>query len=85
MLEAASGKRLGDFLQERVFKPLKMNDTAFHVPEAKANRLAGAFEKDPVNGSPFRLIDVSKQPANDPEVLALSRRLLTTCALPRCC
>jgi CubicO group peptidase (beta-lactamase class C family) len=65
VVEAASGKRLGDFLQERVFKPLKMNDTAFHVPEAKANRLAGAFEKDPVNGAPFRLIDVSKQPAND--------------------
>jgi CubicO group peptidase (beta-lactamase class C family) len=65
VVEVASGKRLGDFLAERVFRPLKMNDTAFYVPEDKANRLANAFDKDPVNGTPFRLIDVSKQPAND--------------------
>jgi CubicO group peptidase (beta-lactamase class C family) len=65
VVEAASGKRLGDFLQERVFKPLKMNDTAFHVPADKMSRLANAFDKDPVNGTPFRLIDVSKEPGND--------------------
>ena len=29
VVEAASGKRLADFLDERVFKPLKMRDTAF--------------------------------------------------------
>lgn len=64
-MEAASGQRLGDFLSERVFKPLSMIDTAFHVPEGKAARIAGSYEKDPVNGTPFRLIDVSKPPAND--------------------
>ena len=64
-MEAAAGKRLGDFLDERVFRPLKMTDTAFSVPAGKANRLAAPFDKDPVAGTPFRLIDVSKQPAND--------------------
>jgi len=29
VIEAASGKRLADFLDERLFKPLKMNDTNF--------------------------------------------------------
>ena len=65
VVEAASGQRLGDFLSERVFKPLSMIETAFHVPEGKAARIAGSYENDPVNGTPFRLIDVSKPPAND--------------------
>src|SRR4029079_3379323 len=30
--ERAAGKRLGDVLQERIFEPLGMRDTAFHVP-----------------------------------------------------
>lgn len=65
VIEVASGKRLGDFMAERIFRPLKMNDTAFFVPEAKMSRLAALFDKDPVTGNPFRLIDVSKQPGND--------------------
>jgi CubicO group peptidase (beta-lactamase class C family) len=65
VVEAASGKKLGVFLAERVFRPLRMEDTAFFVPDAKKNRLAHAFDKDPVSGNPFRLIDVSKEPGND--------------------
>ena len=65
VVEAVSGKRLGDFMEERVFKPVRMSDTAFHVSSDKMNRLAGSFDKDPAGPLPFRLIDVSKQPAND--------------------
>ncbi len=65
VIEAASGKRLGDFMAERLFKPLRMNDTAFFVPEAKMGRLAASFDKDPVTGNAFKLIDVSKPPGND--------------------
>ncbi len=65
VIEAASGKRLGDFMAERIFKPLGMNDTAFHVPEAKMGRLAHSFDKDPATGTPFKLIDVSRPPGND--------------------
>jgi CubicO group peptidase (beta-lactamase class C family) len=65
VVEAASGKRLGDFLGERLFKPLGMNDTAFWVPEAKLGRLAEPFEKDPLAGTAIRLIDVAKPPGND--------------------
>jgi CubicO group peptidase (beta-lactamase class C family) len=38
VVEAASGKRLGEFLDERLFKPLKMTDTAFWVPVGKMAR-----------------------------------------------
>lgn len=65
VIEKASGKRLGAFLQERVFQPLQMTDTAFDVPPGKMARLAASFDKDPANGAPFRLIDVSKPPGND--------------------
>jgi CubicO group peptidase (beta-lactamase class C family) len=65
VVEAASRQRLGVLLSERLFKPLRMTETAFSVPEAKLGRLAEAFDKDPVAGAPIRLIDVSRPPAND--------------------
>jgi CubicO group peptidase (beta-lactamase class C family) len=65
VVEAVSGKRLDDFMQERLFKPLKMADTAFHVPAAKMSRLAEPFPKDPATGAINKLIDVSKVPGND--------------------
>jgi len=65
VVEAASGKRLSDFLQERIFRPLGMMDTAFHVPPEKIARLAEPFPKDPATGSANRLLDVSKIPGND--------------------
>jgi CubicO group peptidase (beta-lactamase class C family) len=43
IVEKLSGQRFGDFLQERIFKPLKMTDTAFYVPREKANRLAAVY------------------------------------------
>ena len=65
VVEAASKKRLVDFMAERIFQPLGMNDTAFYVPAAKLPRLAEPFEKDVVSGAPIRLIDASKLPGND--------------------
>ena len=65
VVEAVSGKRLGDFLQERLFAPLKMVDSGFFVPAAKAARLAEPFAKDPATGVDNKLIDVSLQPGND--------------------
>jgi CubicO group peptidase (beta-lactamase class C family) len=65
VVEAASGKRLGDFLDERLFKPLRMKDTAFWVPQEKLARLAEPLEKDRFSGNPNKLIDVSSLPKND--------------------
>jgi len=40
LVEKLSGQTFPEFLQQHVFGPLKMVDTAFYVPEAKMNRLA---------------------------------------------
>jgi CubicO group peptidase (beta-lactamase class C family) len=65
VVETASGKRLADFLDERLFKPLKMSDSGFWVPKDKLGRLAAPLAVDPASGAPNRLIDVSAPPGND--------------------
>jgi CubicO group peptidase (beta-lactamase class C family) len=40
IIEAITGQSLADFMQEHIFGPLKMVDTAFWVPPEKAGRLA---------------------------------------------
>ena len=64
-VEAASGQRLSVFLQERLFKPLKMADTSFFVPAEKLERLARPLQVDPATGQENKLIDVSSEPKND--------------------
>lgn len=43
LIEVISGQPLGQFLQERLFAPLGMHDTAFGVPTAKRGRLAAMY------------------------------------------
>jgi CubicO group peptidase (beta-lactamase class C family) len=65
VVEAASGKRLSDFLDERLFKPLRMVDTAFSLPAGKSARLAQPLAVDLASNQPIKVIDVSAQPKND--------------------
>ena len=51
-VEAVTKKRLGEFLQERLFTPLGMVDTGFVVPAAKAARIAKPLPVDPDTGRP---------------------------------
>lgn len=46
LISRVAGQSLGDFLRERIFAPLGMKDTAFHVPEAKRERLVTAYTRD---------------------------------------
>ena len=62
LIEVLSGETLGAFLQSRVFGPLGMVDTAFHVPQAKHARLAEAFAKDPESGGTVQLLEVRTAP-----------------------
>lgn len=65
VVEKVSGERLSDFLDERVFKPLKMVDTGFFIPKSNIDRLAQPLSTDPATGAPVKLHDVSTLPAND--------------------
>jgi CubicO group peptidase (beta-lactamase class C family) len=49
-IEAVTKKRLGEFLQERLFTPLGMTDTGFMVPAPKAARIAKPLPVDPDTG-----------------------------------
>ena len=40
LVEVLSGQKFGEFLEERIFTPLKMEDTAFYVPEEKLSRFS---------------------------------------------
>ncbi len=42
-----SGVPFDEFLRQRIFQPLGMTDTAFHVPEDKAGRLAECYLQSP--------------------------------------
>src|SRR3712207_7265532 len=43
LIARAAGASLGQFLAERIFAPLGMTDTAFHVPVDKLDRLPTAY------------------------------------------
>ena len=43
VVEVVSGKSLEEFLRERIFQPLKMNDTCFVLPKEKHSRLCDAL------------------------------------------
>lgn len=62
LVEVLSGLSLGQFLQQRLFAPLGMTDTAFHVPVPQQSRLAEAFAKDPETGAGVQLVNVKNAP-----------------------
>ena len=43
LVEIFSGMSLADFFQQRIFKPLGMEDSYFYLPPAKANRLVELY------------------------------------------
>ncbi len=46
LVEVLSGVSFDQFLQERIFKPLGMDDTAFYIPQEKVDRLAAMYHID---------------------------------------
>ena len=74
IIERLSGKSLGAFLDERIFKPLKMTDTAFQANGGREGRLAQVYQGDPaskklvpatVSGSGNPLPDFTKPPSRE--------------------
>lgn len=46
LVEAMSGATLEDYFQERILRPLAMQDTSYIFPEAKFDRLVGAYQRE---------------------------------------
>jgi len=47
VIERITGQTLGQFFDERIFRPLKMADTGFQVPADKARRLSAIYNTVP--------------------------------------
>jgi len=47
LIEKLSGRPLAQFMEERIFKPLQMSDTAFFVPREKRARFATLYSGGP--------------------------------------
>jgi CubicO group peptidase (beta-lactamase class C family) len=61
LVEVASGMSFRDFLRQRIFDPLGMNDTDFYVPDEKLPRFAANYMPTP--DGKMRLMD---DPQNSP-------------------
>ncbi len=48
LVEVISGMTLNDFFKSKIFDPLGMKDTYFHVPASKALRLVNLYKEDSV-------------------------------------
>jgi len=59
VVEVISGMTLGQFLEARIFRPLRMSDSGFWVATDKQGRIAEALPTDPDTGKPVKLLDVT--------------------------
>ncbi|MFZ4110959.1 MAG: serine hydrolase domain-containing protein [Polymorphobacter sp.] len=50
LVEVVSGQKFEDFLIDRLFKPLGMVDTGFHVRDGQGHRLAGCYQPSRTGG-----------------------------------
>ncbi len=80
IIERLTGQTLAAFMAERIFEPLGMADTAFHIPPEKKHRLATLYYK---NGEgPLTAIPNPFRPDHDsPPKLALGGGGLISTAL----
>jgi len=62
LVEVTSGMPLDQFFKQRLFVPLGMNDTYFHLPEAKRNRLVSVYTEDDATNKLSKWIDNSTFP-----------------------
>jgi len=62
IVEKLTGQKFGEFLQQRIFTPLKMTDTAFSVPADKSNRLAAVYAGNAKTGKLEEVRDLFGMP-----------------------
>jgi CubicO group peptidase (beta-lactamase class C family) len=60
LVEKVSGMSFGEFLRTRLFEPLGMHDTAFHVPADKTERFTCCYQPEGA-GSDLKLQDDARE------------------------
>lgn len=78
LVEVISGERFDRYLENHLFQPLGMEDTAFYVPEGKRERLAVLYERDD-EGMPLRSTKPDQdQYLNEPKAFMGGQGLVST-------
>jgi CubicO group peptidase (beta-lactamase class C family) len=78
LVEVVSGQTLDQYFAEKILKPLRMDDTAFFVPPAKAGRLAALYNRAP-DGTLRRASDLEQErPKTKPVVFMGGAGLMST-------
>jgi CubicO group peptidase (beta-lactamase class C family) len=77
LIERVASQPLAEFLHERVFAPLGMNDTAFFVPAAKLDRFGPSYMPRP-GGEPLLFDPVDGQWASAPSFPSAGGGLVST-------
>ena len=80
VVEVASGQPLDRFFDERIFRPLGMDETAFLVDEGDAERLAALYTPDPATGKATRLDALGNLALKRPRALSGGGGLVSTAA-----
>ncbi|TDC60584.1 class A beta-lactamase-related serine hydrolase [Micromonospora sp. KC207] len=80
LIEVVSGRRLDDFLAERIFRPLGMTDTGWWVEEADAKRLAALYLSHAVTGRATRADAFGRLALAEPDFLSGGGGLVSTAA-----
>jgi CubicO group peptidase (beta-lactamase class C family) len=80
VIEVVSGLGLDRFLDERVFGPLGMRDTGFHVEDRDSGRLAALYTADPGTGRPVRNEAMGNRVKSPPAVLSGGGGLVSSAA-----
>lgn len=80
LVEVVSGMPFDRFLEERIFKPLAMVDTAFYVPESKRNRFV-TVDVPLKDGTVQRAPDESQQAFKKKPAAALGGQGLVSTAM----
>ena len=78
LIARVAGKPFDAFLAERVFGPLGMVDTAFHVPPAKRDRFTVSYVVDPATGGMSEYDRVDGQWATPPAFPSGAAGLVST-------
>jgi CubicO group peptidase (beta-lactamase class C family) len=62
MVEAVSGQKLGDYLQQNLFAPLGMNSTSFKISSLQRARLAGMHARHPDSSLANMQFEIPQEP-----------------------